>query len=62
MMEKDKNLRIKPDELRRLQMAAIEIGYKTKEPCKWQDIVRYMMENYTEDAVKDISASKSPKK
>ncbi|MGI2119408.1 hypothetical protein [Shewanella oncorhynchi] len=61
-MDKDKNLRIKPDELRKLQMAAIEIGYKIKEPCKWQDIVRYMMENYMEDAVKDICANKSPKK
>jgi len=61
-MQKDKNLRIKPDELRKLEMAAIEIGYKTKEPIKWQDIVRYMMENYTDDAIKDIAASKNPKK
>ncbi|WP_025823673.1 hypothetical protein [Shewanella marina] len=60
-MQKDKNLRIKNDELRKLEMAAIEIGYKTKEPMKWQDIVRYMLDNYTEDAIKDIISKRNKK-
>lgn len=47
-------VRMRDDRKRRLEMAAIEVGYAKKEPYKWTDILFYLIDEHLDEAVKDL--------
>ncbi len=55
MAEKDDtSTRIKIFRKMKLEQLAIEIGYATKKPCKWTDLLNYLIDNYANEAKQDL--------
>ncbi|EAM3850995.1 hypothetical protein NF320_004979 [Salmonella enterica] len=52
--KEDTSTRIKIFRKRKLEQMAIEIGYATKTPCKWTDILNYLIDNYANEAKSDL--------
>ncbi|MBG6243613.1 MAG: hypothetical protein EKE20_18310 [Candidatus Symbiopectobacterium sp. Dall1.0] len=59
MIEKeDTSTRIKLHRKMKLEQMAIEIGYATKKPYKWTDLLTYLIDNYANDAKQDLIKSR----
>lgn len=55
MIEKEyTSARIRADRKMMLDKIAIKIGYATQKPCKWTDVLNYLIENYAKDAEQDM--------
>ena len=55
MAEKEyTSARIRYDRKMQLDKAAIRIGYATQKPCKWTDILNFLIENYAKEAEQDM--------
>ncbi|EIP3426439.1 hypothetical protein LSE82_005321 [Salmonella enterica] len=55
MKEKEyTSARIRTDRKMMLDKVAIKIGYATQKPCKWTDVLNYLIENYAKDAEQDM--------
>ncbi|ELM4216357.1 hypothetical protein RYG71_000456 [Salmonella enterica] len=52
--EEDTSTRIKLSRKRKLEQLAIEVGHATKVPCKWTEILSYLIDNYANDAKNDL--------
>ncbi|WP_339053401.1 hypothetical protein [Arsenophonus endosymbiont of Crataerina pallida] len=46
--------RIKISRKMKLEQIAIEVGYITKKPYKWTDILSHLIDHYANDAKQDI--------
>lgn len=47
-------VRINPERKMKLEQAALEVTIKTKRVTTYTDIVNFLIDNYVEDAKKDI--------
>lgn len=50
----DTSVAINGERNARLQKAAVEVTIANQEICKMSEIVQYLIDNYLEDAVKDM--------
>ncbi|WFQ80604.1 hypothetical protein PXH59_05660 [Xenorhabdus sp. SF857] len=58
----DTTVRINEDRKLELKRKILEIGNKTGELLKQSELVSYLIDNYLDDAVKDIIAKKAARK
>ncbi|EBX2068621.1 hypothetical protein DRE43_29195 [Salmonella enterica subsp. enterica serovar Java] len=47
-------MRVRKERKLILDKATIEIGYATGVPCKWTDVVNFLIDNYLQDAKNDM--------
>lgn len=55
------SLRVPEEKKMALEKAAIEVSYATGIPYKWTDIVFYLIDEYSKEAIKDLKASTGKK-
>jgi len=53
-MNKRTTFNIEIEKKMMLERAAIEISHKIRKPVKWTELLNFMIENYTKDAMQDI--------
>lgn len=56
MTRKDTTIAINGERREKLKDAVVDITIATKEPIKASKIVQHLLDNYLEDAVKDLKA------
>ncbi|WP_208181186.1 hypothetical protein [Shewanella algae] len=50
----DTSVRVNEQRKLKLERAAIDLSYETRQQVRMADIVNYLIDNYMRDAVKDI--------
>jgi len=58
MARNDTTVAINSDRREKLQNAAVNITIATREPCKVSKVVQYLIDNYLDEAVKDLKGKK----
>ncbi|MDX7728760.1 hypothetical protein SJS36_06805 [Aeromonas caviae] len=52
------SLRVSEERKLMLQKAAIEVSYATGKPLKWSEVAFYLIDEYLNEAVKDLKAKR----
>lgn len=52
------SLRVSEERRLMLQKAAIEVSYATGKPLKWSEVAFYLIDEYLNEAVKDLKAKR----
>ncbi|MNF41925.1 hypothetical protein [Aeromonas sp. Marseille-Q7275] len=52
------SLRVSEERKLMLQKAAIDVSYATGKPLKWSEVAFYLIDEYLNEAVKDLKAKR----
>ncbi|TMN34199.1 hypothetical protein CWC03_17100 [Pseudoalteromonas sp. S2755] len=58
MARNDTSIAINGDRKKALQDAAVDITIATREPCKISAIVQHLIDNYLDEATRDLKAKR----